>query len=192
MAIDRLDIVLVIDIESTCWKGPAPRGQISDIIEVGLCLVDMRTLERTEKRRILVKPQRSEVSAFCTELTGITSADVATGISLPDACDILKQTYACKERLWASYGEYDRKHFKKCCREQGFDYPFGDGHLNINSLLGIARGLGRQPGLTRAMDMLELPFEGQHHRGDDDAWNAAAVLIHMLKKIRGDAEVAPQ
>ena len=49
-----------MDLEATCWKGPAPRGQISDIIEVGLCVVDAKSLERIEKRRILVKPLRSE------------------------------------------------------------------------------------------------------------------------------------
>src|SRR5689334_6339207 len=70
------DQVLVIDIESTCWQGPPPRGQLSEIIEIGLCAVDLRTLERLEKRSIMVKPVRSRVSEFCTSLTTLTNDDV--------------------------------------------------------------------------------------------------------------------
>ena len=33
----RLDHILVIDIESTCWQGGfPPRGEANDIIEIGL------------------------------------------------------------------------------------------------------------------------------------------------------------
>ena len=34
---ERLDEVVVIDVEATCWSGPPPAGQTQDIIEVGLC-----------------------------------------------------------------------------------------------------------------------------------------------------------
>ncbi len=52
----RLDMALVIDVESTCWEACPPRGQFSEIIEVGLCLVDLRLLDRLERRCIMVKP----------------------------------------------------------------------------------------------------------------------------------------
>ena len=61
-----LDKILVIDLESTCWEGPPPLGQVSEIIEVGLVVVDVATLTRGEKRSILVKPVKSQVSEFCT------------------------------------------------------------------------------------------------------------------------------
>ena len=67
-----LDVVLVVDLESTCWDGPPPPGQTSEIIEIGLCTVDLKALTRTEKRSLLVKPVRSNVSEFCTKLTTIT------------------------------------------------------------------------------------------------------------------------
>src|SRR5438128_1858906 len=49
----RLDLALVIDVESTCWDTRPPRGQISEIIEIGLCTVDLRSLERREKRCLM-------------------------------------------------------------------------------------------------------------------------------------------
>ncbi|MEC8569588.1 MAG: DNA polymerase III, partial [Planctomycetota bacterium] len=51
-----LDQILVIDIESTCWEGGfSPPGQVSEIIEIGLCLVDVASLERLERRSIMVR-----------------------------------------------------------------------------------------------------------------------------------------
>src|SRR5687767_11998663 len=95
----RLDRILVIDVESTCWEGPPPRGQISEIIEVGLCVVDVDELRRIEKRAILVRPQASEVSEFCTRLTTITPELAASGISLAQSLDMLRDEYRSEDRL---------------------------------------------------------------------------------------------
>jgi hypothetical protein len=39
----QLDQILVIDVESTCWQGKTPAGQVSGIIEIGVCPVDTST-----------------------------------------------------------------------------------------------------------------------------------------------------
>jgi hypothetical protein len=44
------DRILVIDTEATCWEGSSPPGQISEIIEIGLCVLDVPTLARVEQR----------------------------------------------------------------------------------------------------------------------------------------------
>ena len=59
----KLDRILVVDVESTCWEGNPPPGQMSEIIEIGLCVVDVAALERVERRSILVRPACSTVSA---------------------------------------------------------------------------------------------------------------------------------
>lgn len=35
------------------------------------------------------------------------------------------------------------------------------------------------------MALYGLTLEGTHHRGDDDAWNIAALLAVLLKKLKG-------
>jgi inhibitor of KinA sporulation pathway (predicted exonuclease) len=106
----RLDHVIVIDIESTCWNGGfPPKGQANDIIEVGICPLELSTGRRLEKRSILVRPERSTVSPFCTELTTLTQEQVNAGIAFKDACKILEDEYLTSERLWASFGDYDRR-----------------------------------------------------------------------------------
>lgn len=67
-----LDKIIIIDVESTCWEGANPVGMESDIIEIGVCLLDIQTGEITDNRGILIKPERSTISSFCTALTTIT------------------------------------------------------------------------------------------------------------------------
>jgi inhibitor of KinA sporulation pathway (predicted exonuclease) len=181
-----LDQVLVVDIESTCWKGQwPPPGQISEIIEVGLCVVDVARLERTQKRCILVQPVRSTISEFCTELTTLKAEDFVAAGTLADAVTILKREYRSLDRLWVSWGDYDRNQFHKCCKEQTVPYPFGPRHMNVKTLFAAAYGLKKEPGLDEACEMLGVPLEGTHHRGVDDAWNIAGIFCRLLAGIRG-------
>jgi inhibitor of KinA sporulation pathway (predicted exonuclease) len=180
----RLDHIVVVDIEATCWDSEPPPGQENEIIEVGVCLLRIANGERTERSSILVRPERSRVSPFCTQLTTLTQAQVDTGCSFAEACAQLKERFASDQRLWASYGDYDRQMFERQCRERNVAYPFGKGHLNVKSLLAIAAGMPRELGMERALDYLGVPLEGTHHRGDDDAWNIAAILAKVLMSAR--------
>ena len=181
----RLDHIIVVDIESTCWDGGMPpRGQANDIIEIGICPLEVSSGRWLEKRSILVKPERSSVSPFCTELTTLTQAQVDAGVAFKDACKTLEDEYHGTERLWASFGDYDRRQFERQCRDEGVRYPFGPSHLNAKTLCSIAKGLHTEVGLPQAMALYGLTLEGTHHRGHDDAWNIAGLLAVLLKKLR--------
>jgi inhibitor of KinA sporulation pathway (predicted exonuclease) len=180
----RLDQALIIDVESTCWDRPPPKEQISEIIEVGLCTVDLASLERRERRCILVKPMRSQVSQFCTELTTITPAMLENAAPLSEAIRILREQYHCGERLFASWGDYDRSQFQRNCKHYNLDYPFGPTHLNVKTLFATALGLSRELGIDAAFEKLGLAMEGTHHRGVDDAWNIAQLFCLLYKRMR--------
>ena len=180
----RLDHLLVVDVEATCWEGDPPAGQLNEIIEIGICLLEIPTLYRLDKRSILVRPERSTVSDFCTQLTTITPEMVQNGKSFQEACSILRKEFRSEERAWASYGDYDRTQFEKQCRHTGTVYPFGRTHLNVKSLLALAYGLPNEIGMSQALELMGLPLEGTHHRGHDDAWNIAAVAAELLHASR--------
>ncbi len=183
---NRLDQIIVIDLEATCWDTPKPPpGQEREIIEIGICTLDVVSGERLAKRSILVKPERSSISEFCTKLTTLTQEQVMReGVSFKKACSVLKKDYLSEERMWASYGDYDRAKFEKQCRLYNVSYPFGPRHLNIKSLFALMHGIPREIGLEKAMTMLKLPMEGTHHRGHDDAWNTAALLATLVQRGR--------
>jgi inhibitor of KinA sporulation pathway (predicted exonuclease) len=190
----RLDQILVVDLESTCWEREPPSGQEHEIIEIGLCVLEVATTQRLENRSILVRPQRSRISDYCTSLTTLTQEEVDGGISLDEACRILETEYRARERLWASYGDYDRRQFERNCRASSVAYPFGPGHINVKSLFAVISNLSQEVSLDRAMKMLGFPLEGTHHRGADDAWNIARILGELLRRARGaqDAKTTVQ
>ena len=179
----RLDHILVIDVEATCWEGPPPQGQENEIIEIGVCTIDVRGRRREERESILVRPQRSRVSPFCTQLTTLTQGEVDEGIPFEEACRLLRTKYHSDQRTFASYGDYDRNQFDRQCRSFGVRYPFGPTHLNVKNLFGLCRGLHHEVGMDEALRLLGLPLEGTHHRGGDDAWNIAAVLLALLPPL---------
>ena len=180
--VKRLDVALVIDLEATCWEGKPPEGQQSEIIEIGLCPLDLNTGERLEKRSILVKPSYSEVSPFCTELTTITPEMIeADGVPLTDALRILKKEYDSKSRLFVSWGDYDRRQFERECKAKGLGYPFGPGHMNAKTLFSLRHGLSNEVGMARALEHIGEELVGTHHRGHDDAHNIALLFWRTLR-----------
>jgi inhibitor of KinA sporulation pathway (predicted exonuclease) len=168
----------VIDVEATCWDGTPPPGQVNEIIEVGVCVVDLDARERVERDRIMVRPARSSVSAFCTRLTGITAAEAGAGLAFAEACERLRKVHHADSRPWASWGDYDRKQFQRQCNGPQ-RYPFGSVHINAKAVFAEAYQSRRQ-GMAGALGTAGLPLEGRHHNGADDAWNIAALVLHLI------------
>lgn len=171
----------IIDLEATCWEGEAPPGQQSEIIEIGVTVLNLNTLERSQKRSILVNPTRSEVSAFCTQLTGHTAEGLSGGLTFMQACDVLRREYHADSRPWASWGDYDWKMLRGQCERFGVLYPLSARHTNAKKVFTEAHGLKRRPGMAQALEMVGLPLEGRHHNGADDTWNIAALVAELVK-----------
>ena len=58
----REDQIIVIDAESTCWEDRPPENDASEIIEVGICVVNVHTWERIAQESLLVQPTYSSLS----------------------------------------------------------------------------------------------------------------------------------
>ncbi|MFJ1792003.1 exonuclease domain-containing protein [Kitasatospora griseola] len=172
----------VVDVEATCWDGAQPPGSVSEIIEIGLTVVDLSAGERLARHRILVRPARSAVSGFCTELTGLTQQEVDRGVEFAEACRLLAAEHHAGARPWISWGDYDRHQFTRQCRSTGTPYPFGRRHTNAKAVFTEAHGLRKRPGMAQALEIAGLPLEGRHHRGEDDAWNIAALVLHLAER----------
>jgi inhibitor of KinA sporulation pathway (predicted exonuclease) len=186
MSIKNLNKIICIDIESSCWnRGEEPKGEVSEIIEIGLAIINLHNLEIEETNSIIVKPTRSKISKFCTELTTITQEKVDKGVSFQFACSFLEDHYNSKNVAWFSWGEYDRKMFESQCRETYVNYPFSREHINLKNVFAITHGLSRELNMPAALDYLNMPLKGTLHVGVDDAINIANIFIYLNKKVRG-------
>lgn len=181
-----LDKLIVIDVEATCWEdGNHNRsdGQVSEIIEIGIALVDIKKSLSSkddaivENKSIVVKPCMSSVSEFCTKLTTLTQADVDRGVSLAEACAMLRQNYGLELRTWGSWGNYDKSQFERECKSKGIKYPFGYTHINLKNLFSILNGYDKEFGVGQALEQCGYKFKGTQHRGVDDAYNIARLFL---------------
>ncbi len=181
---------LIIDVESTCWEDNnfRPAGQFNDIIEIGIALYDLKTLKIIENDSIIVFP-RSEISSFCTKLTGHTEESVRRdGILFEDALALLRSRYKSHKISWMSWGDYDRRQFERQCKREDKRYPFSITHTNLKHWFAVCAGEDYECIIGTAIAKLAMNFEGTPHRGVDDALNIARILTEILIVTRGKNE----
>lgn len=182
MANNRFDELLVIDLEATCWDTPEEQAaNTSEIIEVGVCVLNTLTGEITRPAGMIIKPRQSKISPYCEKLTTITQAMVDDGMSFERAMKILKIEYGSRRRMMAAYGNYDQTMLTRQCNNYLIDPPFGPTYLNISALATLKLKSNKRLGLSAAMAGFGLTFEGTQHRGVDDAVQAARVLWEIIK-----------
>ncbi len=175
------DIVLVVDIEATCDAHDFPDGQRGEIIEIGICEFDLKQKIILESDGIMVKPVHTSVTEYCTKLTSITPEMASAGLDFASACAMLESRFKSGKRAWTSWGNYDRKQFKIQCEQFGVQYPFGDRHVNLKAeYTKLYKPGKRQRGMARALDFLDIPLVGTHHRGVDDSRNISKVLEKII------------
>jgi len=182
----RFDLsrILVVGLEATCWKGPRPPDEDHEIIEIGNAILHVGDLQVEPGPEILVRPTRSGVSEFCTELTSLTPGKLEErGVAFPDAIQMLETAHGkLKATVWASYGDYDRRMLTAECERHGVEFPLSNTHLNVKRLVALMSGWSRETGLRRALNRLGLePTPGStFHRGADDAANIGRLLGMVL------------
>lgn len=174
--------ILVVDLEATCWEEDGDYQKLhSEIIEIGICVLDTNNGSITDQRGILVKPLNSVISPFCTQLTTITPEMVEKeGILLSESMEILRREYQSENLTWASYGGYDKNFLKEQCLKQNVDYSMTEDHINIKVLLSKTLNMNKGIGMKRALEKLNISLDGTHHRGVDDANNSAKILWWIL------------
>lgn len=178
----------LIDLEATCWDGAPPHGETSDIIEIGWALMNNVTLDIEDHGTVLVRPQRSTVSKFCTDLTTITS-DMVTGanvLPLSGAGAYFRRDLKAQRYPWGSWGMYDHTMLRDSCKALDVQWFLGKQHLNVKAMYAILNPSERGPGMKHAMEELGLKFEGTQHRGGDDAYNLARVLQELKYSFQED------
>lgn len=175
--------ILVIDVESSCWEGGRPpSGQISEVIEVGGAVLEQdpqSSWEVTDSFGILIQPERSTVSQYCEELTGITQKALEDcGNTLEDAMEMVE---GIGSTVWGSWGDYDYNMLRDECKSKYIKYRLPYAHLNIKALASAWFVVGTM-GMKRMLGHLGMVHEGRHHRGEDDAKNIARILRKILNE----------
>lgn len=170
---------IIVDLEATCWK-TGTYLQKMEVIEIGAVRLDENLVEAGEFAAF-VKPTREPVlSDFCRQLTGITQEQVDGAEQFPAVFEKFCAWIGEGEFRLCSWGAYDFNQFELECRRYAIPFPFVvDRHINIKRLFASQRNL-KPCSMKQALNLLQIPLEGRHHRGIDDAKNIAKIARTVL------------
>jgi len=184
--------ILLIDLEATCWVNKEFKEE-SEIIEIGGAILEINSDKKETSISSFfkfVKPVRHPIlSDYCLNLTSISQENVDMAQTFPQALQDF--VYAAQGRIegkeigqivFGSWGEYDRLQLYKDCAFHGVKYPFGT-HWNVKKAYSAYRGVKKGFSLSKAVEQLELKFEGKNHRGIDDARMVAIIVDTIYKKL---------
>lgn len=183
--------LIICDLEATCWDTPADREEM-EIIEIGAVrIVEGEVLDSFHCMvRPIVHPQLSD---FCRTLTTIKQYEVDQAELFPEVYQSFGK-WLCQspEYVFSSWGRYDLRQLQlDVARHQLAWNPELSNHLNLKHLFAQWRNVN-PCGMERALQLVNLPLEGIHHRGLDDARNIARLALLMLPWLLESQQILKQ
>jgi inhibitor of KinA sporulation pathway (predicted exonuclease) len=167
---------LIIDLEATCEENN--KTFYNEIIEIGCCLTNGE-FKPIDIWWSFVKPTiNPKLSVFCQKLTSIEQKQVDNAQTLNYVINnmtswLMSKNLDYDKILFCSWGDYDKNQFQRECNRKNVIYPFKN-HLNVKNY--FAEKFSVKPcGVQKALALLNMKFEGTHHRGKDDAVNIARI-----------------
>lgn len=181
------DFWCVVDLEATCDEQDKPDCVVPreemETIEIGAVMVDGQTYEVRSEFQTFVRPVRNpQLTPFCRKLTGISPDQVDQAPEFPQAWEAFL-VWANRLPGWhfGSWGRYDVTQFRRDGEFWGIDtmQALVD-PTNLKRVFARQRNI-KECGIPAALSIAGLgEFQGDHHRGIDDARNAARLLAAIL------------
>ncbi|UIO43876.1 exonuclease domain-containing protein [Brevibacillus brevis] len=172
---------IIFDLEATCWEND--RTKQNEIIEIGAVKLNDH-LAVIGEFQTFIKPKLNPIlSDFCKKLTSISQKEVDQAPSFGEAISHF-QNWIGSEYHLCSWGFYDKKQLKMDCELHNVPSSWIRHHISIKHQHGKMIGAERGVGMGKALQMLNIPLEGTHHRGMDDARNIAKIFVEIFDRLK--------
>ena len=204
------DYLCVYDFECNCVKDRAEPLEFNEIVEFPVVIIDVKNKKIAGEFHTYIRPTlEKEVKPFCTELTGITNERCfAEGVpTLEEALAklhnfLLDFGMFQKEFVFMSCGDFDGNQMAREAQRKNISVPnYLKRWINLKKVFPkdatnksfradsdawttIGQEAKAKPsgGMTAMLNALQIPLEGRHHSGIDDARNLAKIVIAMLDR----------
>lgn len=166
--------VVFYDMEMCCFE---TSKEVGEIIEIGAVMVNLKLGRVVKEYSVLVKPERDEISEFCTSITGISPKMLKSAVPLKEAMRRLHK-HMSPNHYWLSWGSDDVVLAKEC-GEKGVD-------LNPKTLINLAPLVrmmfmkNRNFGLKEVCEHFDAPVVSPAHRALPDAQTLANLGLKLL------------
>lgn len=178
---------IIFDLEATCWEND--RSKVNEIIEIGAVKLN-ENLEIIDTFSMFVKPTINPLlSEFCKILTSIHQEDVDKALIFSDAIKNFEKwiLLSGNDALLLSWGYYDKNQILKESLEKKYSGKIikilEEKHFSLKHQFAKIRR-ERTCGMARALEKLNLPLEGVHHRGIDDAKNITRIFKIVFPELK--------
>lgn len=184
MIIKGKQMKAVLDLECTCDEPQFPRNEM-EIIEIGAVIID-DNFNIIDKFDVFVKPTiHTQLSEFCTHLTSITQDQVDNGLNFEEALTALQDFFVkYNVETWYSWGFFDNNKIKHQIRdhnlnEEKFSKFRTIKYENFSDTFFKKMGFKKKKGVSKALAICKLEFEGRKHLAIDDAINISRIIKHV-------------
>lgn len=184
---------ILLDLEATCWEDKDYQLENSELLEIGLVEVDVLEKKIIKKKGYLIKPEKTNISSYCTQLTGITQEMInQDGMNLARALKLIKREFPhSPTTVWGAWGD-DKTFLDQACQKfsesnpgMKVTNPFLGPYVDFQWFYAFIRGKDKIVSLKTALDEEGLQFvEGTQHRAMPDAYNTARVILSALTRIQ--------
>jgi inhibitor of KinA sporulation pathway (predicted exonuclease) len=170
---------IVYDLEMT--------NRLSEIIEIGairMKLVDGE-LVLLDTFQSFVQPKMDKLNTRITNLTGITNKDLISAPTYTEAIESFRTWIGFEDYYLCSWGPEDKWALITDSTFHQTDIEWIINHNDLQFHFSILHDSekGFRYGLSRALQTLELSYEGSKHRALDDAINTARILNKIFNKV---------
>lgn len=172
---------IFLDLEATCARDSGIARAERETIEIGAVAIDAASGSVIDSFQEYIRPVvYPNLTAFCTELTGITQATVDAAAFFPHVfARFASWVSAIEDTFLFAWGHYDKKQLVLDCRRHQIDYTLPSGFLDFKGLFFKKQKLLQRAGLEATLGQLGLAFEGRPHGALADAKNTARLWRYI-------------
>lgn len=160
------------------------KGQLSQIVEIGACKVDLISNKITDSFQIYIAPKGGYVAKSTRKFINMKKEDLKQAVPFNEGIDkfinwIGSDYYLC------SWGRDDRIHFLDQLIRNNMDISWLKNYNDLQKPIGkiLTDNTKNQLGLKNALELAGVESIGLAHRGIDDAINTAHLLIKYKDQI---------
>ena len=171
---------IFLDLEATCAKDNGFARSERETIEIGAVALDAGRAVVGEFQEYIRPVHHRTLTAFCTELTGITQRQVDAAAFFPHVFARFSAWVAMFDDAFIfSWGHYDRKQLVQDCRRHEITYDLPKGFADFKNLFFKKQKLLPRQGLELTLSGLGMRFEGRPHSALSDTKNTARLFRYI-------------
>ncbi|MBP1933757.1 3'-5' exonuclease [Ammoniphilus resinae] len=161
------------------------KGQLSEIVEIGACKVDIEKKQMIDTLQIYILPKSGYVTKSTREFINMRKEDLKRSVPFRMGIEKFSQ-WLGKDYFLCSWGKDDKFHFVNQCDRLKVQLDWFKNYNDIQSQIGriLNPGSKNQLGLKNALELAGIEPLGKAHRGIDDAINTASLLLKFIDKIQ--------